>query len=64
MSRMKDFARWLTGCIYHCEMSDGAIRQAYESYIGQSIRKEDAQWLNNQIRIVRNNPEKYRDLTS
>ena len=62
MSHMKDFGRWLAGCVYKCRMSDETIRHAYESYIRQQIHKEDAQWLNNQIRIVRNNPEKYRNL--
>ena len=62
MGRVKEFAIWLSACVFQWQMSD-------EEIIARFRQREDAKridevepWLKDQLKTVRENPEQFREL--
>ena len=63
MGRVKEFAFWLTDCVYYSNMSDAQIISTFKKSLAEDDSQDDTDhWLREQIEAVRDNPEIYRGM--
>ena len=62
MGRVKEFAAYLSEQIYQREMNDREVIAAVK-YVGDDSNRDDYDpWLQEQIEVVRKNPQVYKTL--
>jgi len=62
MGHVKEFAVWLSSCIFQWEMSDEEILSKFNQREDVKRMQDAEPWLKDQIETVRKNPEQYRRL--
>lgn len=62
MGKMKEFGFRLSDCIYTCRMSDAVILSTFSSRHPHGDAQCSRDWLLEQIRAVKTNPQLYRGL--
>ena len=59
MGQLKNFAIWLSECVYERHMSDDAIKSALAAQYPDGDLDRACDWLLDQIKFVRANPQLY-----
>jgi len=59
MGKVKNFACWLSECVYRGEMTDEDIIEAVKSLSNEKNKEVDNEWMLDQINHVLNNPHIY-----
>ena len=62
MGKVKEFAVWLSSCVFQWEMSDEEIVSKFSQREDAKRMQDVEPWLKDQIETVRKNPEQYREL--
>ena len=63
MGRVKEFAMWLSGCVYWFNMTDEEILSVLKSQNPEVSQRNIETWILEQINIVKKKPQVYKNMS-